>query len=204
MTSSTPSTPSPSAPFQGVWTASCTTSCKGPPRDSSSRQRSTGQWPSARPSLKTMEAGKEKEHLVWLLRHAYHTGCDVRLTDRGDDILGHRPGPYPAFRWHWKDVLSYRWRESQHINVLEMTAFLTELRRRARDKDELGKRFFCVLDSLVSFYVLGKGRSSSKRLNRVSRRIASLSLASGLIPMCLWTISKWNFSDGASRKYEPQ
>ncbi|CAE7937948.1 unnamed protein product [Symbiodinium necroappetens] len=69
-----------------------------------------------------------------------------------------------------------------------MTAFLTELRRRARDKDELGKRFFCVIDSLVSFYVLGKGRSSSKRLNRVSR----------LIPMCLWTISKWNFSDGAS------
>ena len=154
--------------------------------------------------LETMEAGKEREHLVWLLRHAYHTGCDVRLTDRGDDILGHRPGPYPAFRWRWKDVLSYRWREPQHINVLEMTAFLTELRRRARDKDELGKRFFCVLDSLVSFYVLGKGRSSSKRLNRVSRRIASLSLASGLIPMCLWTISKWNFSDGASRKYEPQ
>ena len=170
------------------------------------QQQTAVNWAVAQCSafLETMEAGKEKEHLVWLLRHAYHTGCDVRLTDRGDDILGHRPGPYPAFRWHWKDVLSYRWRESQHINVLEMTAFLTELRRRARDKDELGKRFFCVLDSLVSFYVLGKGRSSSKRLNRVSRRIASLSLASGLIPMCLWTISKWNFSDGASRKYEPQ
>ncbi|CAE7214024.1 unnamed protein product [Symbiodinium necroappetens] len=67
-------------------------------------------------------------------------------------------------------------------------AFFTELRRRARDKDELGKRFFCVLDSLISFYVLGKGRSSLKRLNRVSR----------LIPMCLWTISKGNFSDGTS------
>ncbi|CAE7300353.1 unnamed protein product [Symbiodinium sp. CCMP2592] len=154
--------------------------------------------------LEKMEAGEEKEHFKWLLRHAYHTGCDVRLTDRGDDIMGHRPGPYPAFRWLWRDVLSYRWREPQHINVLEMTAFLTELRRRARSTNELGKRFFCILDSLVSFYVLGKGRSSSKRLNRVSRRIASLSLASGLIPMTLWTISKWNYSDGASRKYEPQ
>ncbi|CAE7679035.1 unnamed protein product [Symbiodinium sp. CCMP2456] len=154
--------------------------------------------------LETMNGGEEKLHLEWLLQHAYHTGCDVRLTDRGDDIVGHRPGPYPAFRWHWKDVLSYQWREPQHINVLEMTAFLTELRRRARNVDALGKRFFCVIDSLVSFYVLGKGRSSSKRLNRVSRRIASLSLASGLIPMTLWTISKWNFSDGASRKYEPK
>ncbi|CAE7177202.1 unnamed protein product [Symbiodinium necroappetens] len=143
------------------------------------QQQAAVNWAVAQCSafLETMEAGKEKEHLVWLLRHAYHTGCDVRLTDRGDDILGHRPGPYPAFRWRWKDVLSYRWREPQHINVLEMTAFLTELRRRARDKEELGKRFFWVLDSLVSFYVLGKGR---------------------LIPMCLWTISKWNFSDGAS------
>ena len=59
----------------------------------------------------TMNGGQEKDHLVWLLKHAYHTGCDVRLTDRGDDVVGHRPGPYPAFRWHWKDVLSYQWRE---------------------------------------------------------------------------------------------
>ncbi|CAE7727291.1 unnamed protein product [Symbiodinium sp. CCMP2592] len=148
--------------------------------------------------LETMEtAGQEKEHFMWLLRHSHHTGCDVRLTDRGADVMGHRPGPYPAFRWHWRDVLSYQWREPQHINVLELTAFLTELRRRSRNSAELGKRFFCVLDSLVCFYVLAKGRSSSKRLNRVSRRIASLSLTSGLIPMALWTISKWNFSDGA-------
>ena len=145
----------------------------------------------------TMNGGQEKDHLVWLLKHAYHTGCDVRVTDRGDDVVGHRPGPYPAFRWHWKDVLSYQWREPQHINILELTAFLTELRRRARNTDELGKRFFCIVDSLVCFYVLGKGRSSSKLLNRVSRRIASLS-------MTLWTISKWNFSDGASRRFEPK
>ena len=107
--------------------------------------------------LETMNTGEEKLHLEWLLKHAYHTGCDVRLTNRGADVVGRRPGPYPALRWRWKDVLSYQWREPQHINVLEMTAFLTELRRRARNMDELGKRFFCIIDSLVSFYVLGKG-----------------------------------------------
>ncbi|CAE7232215.1 unnamed protein product [Symbiodinium sp. CCMP2592] len=148
--------------------------------------------------LETMESGQEAEHFKWLLRHSHHTGCDVRLTDRGGELYGHRPGPYPAFRWLWRDVLSYKWKEEQHINILELTAFLTELRRRARNENELGKRFFNVVDSLVCFYVLGKGRSSSKRLNRVSRRIAAVSLGGGLIPLTLWTISKWNYSDAAS------
>ncbi|CAE7227476.1 unnamed protein product [Symbiodinium sp. CCMP2592] len=108
-----------------------------------------------------------------------------------------RPAPYPAFRWHWKDVLSYKWKQPQHINVLELTAFLAELRRRTRDLTQHNHRFFCIVDSLVTFYVLGKGRSSSKRLNRICRRVTALTLASGVLPISLWTISKWNFSDGA-------
>ncbi|CAE6969390.1 unnamed protein product [Symbiodinium sp. CCMP2592] len=128
--------------------------------------------------LETMDTHQESEHLKWLLRHAHHTGCDVRLTNRGHN-------------------------DEQHINILELTAFLTELRRRARDPAEHGRRYFNVVDPLVCFYVLGKGRSSSKRLNRVCRRIASVALASGMIPMTMRTISKWNFSDGASRKFEP-
>ncbi|CAE7806385.1 unnamed protein product [Symbiodinium sp. CCMP2592] len=107
--------------------------------------------------LDTMDSGQEAQHLAWLRRHTYHTGCDVRLTDRGTDVVGCRPGPYPAFRWLWRDVLSYKWKQPQHINVLELTAFLAELRRRSRDQAQHGKRFFCVLDSLVTFYVLGKG-----------------------------------------------
>ena len=153
--------------------------------------------------LDTMDTGNESQHLAWLLRHTYHTGCDVRLTDRGQDVVGSRPGPCPAFRWHWKDVLSYKWKQPQHINVLELTAFLSELRRRSRDQTQHNCRFFCIVDSLVTFYVLGKGRSSSKRLNRICRRVTALTLASGLIPVSLWTISKWNFSEGASRRFEP-
>ena len=98
---------------------------------------------------------------------------------------------------------SYKWKQPQHINVLELTAFLSELRRRSRDQTQHNHRFFCIVDSLVTFYVLGKGRSSSKRLNRICRRVTALTLASGLIPVSLWTISKWNFSDGASRRFEP-
>ena len=96
-------------------------------------------------------------------------------------------------------MLSYKWKQpyAQHINVLELTAVLSELRRRSRDQSQHNHRFFCIVDSLVTFYVFGKGRSSSKRLNRICRRVTALTLASGLIPVSLWTISKWNFSDGS-------
>ena len=70
----------------------------------------------------------------------------------------------------------------------------TELRRRARNSEEHSRRFFCIVDFLVTFYVLGKGRSSSKRLSRICRHITDVSLASaasGLIPMTLWTIKTY-------------
>ena len=70
--------------------------------------------------LETMDTGNEAQHLAWLLRHTYHTGCDVRLTDKGQDVVGSRPGPYPAFRWLWRDALSYKWKQPQRINVLEL------------------------------------------------------------------------------------
>ena len=131
----------------------------------------------------------------------------VSFLDTGDDVMGHRPGRYPAFRWRCRDVLFYQWLETQHVNVVEMTAFLTELRRRAGNVDEVVKRFFCVIDSLVSLFVLGKDRSSSTRLNRISRRIASFSMASGLFPITLWAYgpSASGISlMGASRAYEPK
>ncbi|CAE7767553.1 mmpL11, partial [Symbiodinium pilosum] len=95
------------------------------------------------------------------------------------------------------DVLSYHWKQEQRINILEVTAFLAELRRRTGDPSEHGKRFFNILDSLVSFYVLFKGRSSSGRLNRLCRRVTAVNIAAAVLPISLWTISKWNFYDDA-------
>ena len=112
--------------------------------------------------------------------------------------------PYPAFRWFWKTVLAYRWGSAQHINVLEMTAILAELRRRARSPKDFNKRYLHIIDSMVCYWASTKGRSSSVRLNRVLRRIMSVEIASGIRPLMTWTLSKWNYSDLASRKYEPK
>ena len=151
-----------------------------------------------------MVVGKELEHLRAMVRMADYRGTDVRLMT-GEPLRESRlQAPYPAFRWKWKTQLSWAWRMEQHINILEMQAFLTHLRHRARVTGTFGQRFLHILDSRVSCGVIAKGRSSSRRLNRVARRIAALALAYDNSPLTLWTISKWNFSDFASRVHEPK
>ena len=72
------------------------------------------------------------------------------------------------------------------------------LREDARDPLKHGRGIFHILDSLVAAGVLAKGRSSSKRLNRPARRAMAWLLAADRYVVPLWTISKWNFADGAS------
>ena len=101
-------------------------------------------------------------------------------------------------------MLSWPWREEQHINILEALAFLVHLRHRSRAKRLRGMRFFHILDSRVATCVLAKGRSSSKRLNRVCRRVMAVALACDCYPVFMWTISGWNYSDKASRIHDPK
>ena len=86
--------------------------------------------------------------------------------------------------------------------MLELTAVLTEFRRRLRDTDHINKRILNVVDSLVTYFAVTKGRSGSKRLNRTLRRIMALNLASKSVLISLWTLSKWNYADAASRRFE--
>lgn len=149
--------------------------------------------------LATMEDG-EKHHLKWLLRQVALRGCDVKLLSANEDGSQSVMSPYPAFRWNWSTRLSFPWKHEQHINVLEVSAFLVEFRRRTRQTQGLGIRFFNITDSQVMFHVLTKGRSSSPRLNRLLRRTNALILFSGTQPVHLWTISKRNFADAPSRR----
>ena len=155
--------------------------------------------------LSTMKPGQEGEHLADLGRHVGLKGTDIRLVATKESKSGREVmTPYPAFQWFWRTMMAYRWATSQHIKVLEMTAILAELRRRARSAFCFKTRYVHVIDSMVCYWALGKGRSSSTRLNRVLRRIMSVEIAAELKPLLVWTLSKWNFSDQASRKFEAQ
>ena len=145
--------------------------------------------------VNSMTPGHEQDHLAKLLRHVSTRGCDVK-------IWLDPPAPYPAFVWLWRTLVAYRWGQPQHINLLEVSAFLVEIRRRARNSTALRGRFVNITDSQVAFHCLTKGRSSSSRLNRLIRRVAAVSFAADLTPFHIWTISKWNFADHGSRKFE--
>ena len=149
-----------------------------------------------------MTPGHELEHLKWLLRNVSTRGCDIKIMTGKEDGSESFMSPYPGFMWVWRTMLSYKWKEEQHINVLEVSAFLVELRRRTRGPHSTGFRFINVTDSQVMFHVLTKGRSSSPRLNRLARRIASLSLVGQVYAFHVWTISKWNFADHGSRRFQ--
>ena len=152
--------------------------------------------------LKGMDEGQEAAHLEALMRQVGLRGTDIRLSIPSDETDRETVAPYPAFRWLWKTVMAYKWSHEQHINVLEVTAVLTEFRRRLRHPGAMRHRFFNVVDSMVTYFALTKGRSSSKRLNRALRRIMALNIASKSVMMTLWTLSKWNFADAASRRFD--
>eukprot|EP00438_Fugacium_kawagutii_P019534 Skav235667 [mRNA] locus=scaffold358:1062220:1062813:+ [translate_table: standard] len=152
--------------------------------------------------LKNMFEDNEDTHLAWLMRQVGLRGTDVRISIPDDQAAREQVLPYPAFRWLWRTVLAYKWAQEQHINILEVTAVLTEFRRRLRSRENLHKRFLNIVDSMVTYYAVTKGRSSSKRLNRPLRRMMALNVASKAVVMSLWTLSKWNFADAASRRFE--
>ena len=159
-----------------------------------------------------MQPGLEAMHLARMVRRAHYRGTDVRLMAREPDEVGEdslvadplKEVPYPAYRWLWREQLSFAWKHEQHINILEVAAAFAHLRRKSRGPEGHALRQLIVLDSKVAANVMAKGRSSPRRLNRMCRRIMALVLAADLYPLVLWTISRWNYADRPSRAKKKQ
>ena len=147
--------------------------------------------------IHSMSPGRENDHLRYLLRLADHRGGEIRLHLMGD----HEPQafPYPSFAWKWKAVQSYSWQHEQHINILEFVALFNYLRSLSNKRHLQHLRLFHVLDSRAVCGACSKGRSSARRLNRCSRRLLPFLLGMDWYLVLLWTISRWQFADQASR-----
>lgn len=143
-------------------------------------------------------SGQENEALYNLLRHGHYRGTDVRLAV--EHMSQREMVPYPAYRWLWRDTLSFRWKQEAHINELETQALIAHVRRLLREDEVKQVRVMIVVDSQVLFYAIGKGRSPSKRLNRLLRRLSALQLLGDLYVLPIWTLSAWNFADWPSRR----
>jgi hypothetical protein len=101
-------------------------------------------------------------------------------------------------RQHWGVYFGYKFRRSRHINILEMEA-LASLLRRLKGEKTRGRRNLVFLDSRVCVGAVAKGRSSSRALNAVLRRMASMLLEQGNLLEVVWVATWANPGDPPSR-----
>eukprot|EP00438_Fugacium_kawagutii_P017412 Skav229251 [mRNA] locus=scaffold2154:301110:302876:+ [translate_table: standard] len=137
------------------------------------------------------------------LRRMEYRGSDVRL----DVGTLYRPDVCPRatvnpHRWEWHTAHHYPFERQEHINVLELRAYIHCLEWRLRNAGFQDARALHLLDSQVVIAVATKGRSSSRQLNRLLRKLGAMTLAAGVYPILAWIESHLNPADGPSRYYE--
>ena len=98
---------------------------------------------------------------------------------------------------HFKELLRYRFRKSNHINVLESRVYKTWVKHCA--KHHHSSRILGLLDSRVTLGATAKGRSSSPALTHVLQGALGYVLGGCLYPGGLHIMSEKNRSDGPSR-----
>jgi hypothetical protein len=102
-------------------------------------------------------------------------------------------------------IVSSRWRNQEHITVLEMRAVQTALRWLASRPDQRDSRVLLLVDSAPCVFALSKGRSSSRKIGllRRLRSIAAVALSAGLTLVVRWIPSASNPADAPSRVFDP-
>ena len=137
-------------------------------------------------SNRTLVSSLEKPLLLKLLGLVSMKGEDLMVTAASEpQVKFHRlRSSVPAKLWRWREVAGWQWRHSgDHINVLELQAILTTLRWLAVRRKVHRRRFMHLTDSLVCLRSLSRGRTSSRKLRHVLKRISSLILAADLHPV---------------------
>ena len=96
----------------------------------------------------------------------------------------------------WETVSVWKWKGSSHINILELASLLQAYKKAAR---EGGGRFSFLLDSFVALRASMKGRSSSRALAPLLRKLMALSLAYAVYASGLFCPTRLNPSDDPTR-----
>lgn len=143
--------------------------------------------------------------IMAFIRRQEYRGSDVRLD------LGtiYRPDSFPRgtvnpHRWEWHEAHSYPFKVEEHINCLELRAIIHTVEWRCRKSGFGYVRWLHLTDSQVCLAVCVKGRSSSRQLNRLLRKLGAIQVAAGAIPIWAWVETHLNPADEPSRRYEPE
>ncbi|CAK0850701.1 unnamed protein product [Prorocentrum cordatum] len=101
----------------------------------------------------------------------------------------------------WKEVVRWRWEEKEHTNLLEMRTGVAAARHSARSRASWGRKHLRITDSMVCLGGFRKGRSASRPILILCRRMAALDLGCGMREYWRWVPSDRNHSDGPSRGF---
>ena len=132
-------------------------------------------------------------------------GSDAHLVDRID--LSDEDAALPAdpefaaalAQWQWRVTAAYDM-ESDHINAQELRVFVNLVVRRCRSAANAGQRLVALLDNQAASGAAAKGRSSSRRMNRLLRRLAAFLFAADLYIAPRYVPSGVNPADPPSRR----
>jgi len=136
-----------------------------------------------------------------LLTKVNHTGSDVRIST--GEIMVPKAFPRQSIEaewWHWKPVFKFQWQHKEHINLLELRSILQSVVFTVNHHKLVNYRIFHITDSYVCMSIIGKGRSSSRLLNRTLKILNAYLLAHGLTLVVAHVESSHNPTDGASRE----
>ena len=148
--------------------------------------------------------GKLMSSLVGqFLRKVELRGSDIRL----DSNVVYKPATCPRSsvdprKWVWRHGRAFRWKAPAHINLLELRAALAAIQWRGRRRRYSSLCTLILLDSQAALAVLTKGRSSSKAVNRVLRKVCALTLALNVYLLGAWIDTAENPADEASRLFD--
>ncbi len=137
-----------------------------------------------------------------ICRGSSFKSTDIRQLALGSRIPHQWPRQsIPADWWRWRVILAFKWKQvdPEHVNILELRAFLSYIKWLSRKPQLLHHRFFHLLDSQVCLAVVSKGRSSSFALSNVLEQCNALVLAGGMVAYVGYVDTKDNPADAPSR-----
>ena len=98
----------------------------------------------------------------------------------------------------WLEGSSWYWRAPVHINILETAAVLRLLRHLAFSGP---RRIVILVDSSVALHAIAKGRSPSRGLTPLLRKISAVCLVAGLYASFHFVPTRYNPADCPTRDY---
>ena len=140
-----------------------------------------------------------------LYRYSEHTGEPVRLDwSKGavEPVSTMKGAPLELenlmLAHSWTTSHKCKFSHRQHINILEMKMIKAELKALVKESTD-PCRAVLLVDSRVCVGAFGKGRSSSRQLNRILRSMIGWSVAGQKTLHLIWIGTKANPADHPSR-----